>query len=203
MSRSGRPPRRQRHASRVRPRTCGRPPSHDATLADDLRGGRRLRRCSRRPGVLDWQPCAGSCASMAAHRGEQGRMSMLIDVAQDRECRVALRVDCSLLGVPECTADVPLLRRSAGPGREHIVVRPYEPRGEPMTRERHPELPRDRHRPADPSVLVGWRCPRRSTCHANSISASSRSAIRTSVQVSPSNSETRAPVSAATVNSVR
>ena len=56
---------------------------------------------------------------------------------------------------------------------------------------------------AEPSVLVGWRFPRRSTCDANVTSASSRSSSRTSAHVSPHSSETRAPVSAATMNSVR
>ena len=110
--------------------------------------------------ALAGQECStGNRVPEAVHRwqrtvGNKDRMSILIDVAQDRECRVALRVNCSLLSVPECSADVPLLQRSAGPGREHIVIRPYEPRCEPMTRERHPELPRDRHRPRG-SVRLG------------------------------------------------
>ena len=83
--------------------------------------------------ALAGQECStGNRVPEAVHRwqrtvGNKDRMSILIDVAQDRECRVALRVDCSLLSVPECSADVPLLQRSAGPGREHIVIRPYEP----------------------------------------------------------------------------
>src|SRR5580700_6149195 len=43
---------------------------------------------------------------------------------------------------------------------------------------------------ADPSVFVGRRCPWRSTCHANSISASSTSSRRMSDHVSPRSSDT-------------
>jgi len=34
-------------------------------------------------------------------------MSMLIDLAQDRERRIALRIDCLLLRGPKCSSDIP------------------------------------------------------------------------------------------------
>ena len=54
----------------------------------------------------------------------------------------------------------------------------------------------------DPSVLVGRTLPWRPTWHANSTSASSRSEMWTFVHLRAESSETRAPVSAASVNSV-
>jgi hypothetical protein len=56
---------------------------------------------------------------------------------------------------------------------------------------------------ADPSVFVGRRRPWRSTWWANWISASARSSNLTSPQVRARSSDTRAPVRAARMNSVR
>jgi hypothetical protein len=59
----------------------------------------------------------GNRVPEAIHRwqcsvGNVDRTSELVDLAQDRERRVAPRVGCQLLCVSECSADVPLLQRS-------------------------------------------------------------------------------------------
>ena len=143
---------------------------------------------------------ADECIEGTAPAGGNGaprRRSM-----EEREGWLAVLVPRARLCFAQRAGHVPPVDSAARTTSEHerlgltSVKRACDVRG------RAP-APWDRHRRAEPSVLVGRRLPFRSTCQANVISASSRSSRRTSAQVSPHSSETRAPVSAATVNKVR
>jgi hypothetical protein len=58
------------------------------------------------------------------------RPPQLIQLVEHREGRVALRVDCVALRVPERTTDVPLAKRPTGPSRDHVLLGLSESRRE-------------------------------------------------------------------------
>ena len=124
-------------------------------------------------------------------------------LVEHRERRLAVLIDRLRLGESQRAADVPLAQGTTSARREHEVIRLREPGRQLVTDKHQRELPRDRDRPRRSirlrrtSLPVAVHLPREFDLGVIDVFQADVGPCE------PRSSDTRAPVSAARVNSVR